>query len=584
MIKRLLIANRGEIAVRIIRACRELGIETVAVYSDADRGAPHAVAADRALPIGPAPAIQSYLSIPRIVDAARQSRADAIHPGYGFLSENAAFARACVDAGLTFVGPPPDVIARMGAKIEARALMQGAGVPVVPGETPVDQSDSGITKAVERVGLPVLVKASAGGGGKGMRRVREAGEIAEAIQAARREAAAAFSDGTLYVERLVDRPHHVEVQVFGDDHGHVVHLFERECSVQRRHQKVIEESPSPVLTPDLRARMTDAAVTAARAVQYRNAGTIEFLVDLAHGGGDRATFYFLEMNTRLQVEHPVTEGVTGLDLVRAQLLVASGEPLPWTQDAIGQRGHAIEARIYAEDPTSDFLPQAGPLLVYREPRWPGVRVDSGVVEGGEVSIYYDPMIAKVIAAAETRALATSRMIAALRDFRIAGVRTNLPFVIRILATEAFRDGSIDTAFLDREGAAIAATIDENAVEITNESAINNKSAIRNPQSAMASFDPWNARSARPTAPTADAPRRRSARGSAGHGLVAPMPATVIKILVTPGQSVKKGDTLVVLEAMKMELPIRAPADAMVAAVCCREGDLVQADVALVEFA
>jgi acetyl-CoA carboxylase biotin carboxylase subunit len=584
MIKRLLIANRGEIAVRIIRACRELGIETVAVYSDADRGAPHAVAADRALPIGPAPAIQSYLSIPRIVDAARQSRADAIHPGYGFLSENAAFARACVDAGLTLVGPPPDVIARMGAKIEARALMQGAGVPVVPGETPVDQSDSGITKAVERVGLPVLVKASAGGGGKGMRRVREAGAIAEAIQAARREAAAAFSDGTLYVERLVDRPHHVEVQVFGDDHGHVVHLFERECSVQRRHQKVIEESPSPVLTPDLRARMTDAAVTAARAVQYRNAGTIEFLVDLAHGGGDRATFYFLEMNTRLQVEHPVTEGVTGLDLVRAQLLVASGEPLPWTQDAIGQRGHAIEARIYGEDPTSDFLPQAGPLLVYREPRWPGVRVDSGVVEGGEVSIYYDPMIAKVIAAAETRALATSRMIAALRDFRIAGVRTNLPFVIRILATEAFRDGSIDTAFLDREGAAIAATIDENAVEITNESAINNKSAIRNPQSAMASFDPWNARSARPTAPTADAPRRRSARGSAGHGLVAPMPATVIKILVTPGQSVKKGDTLVVLEAMKMELPIRAPADAMVAAVCCREGDLVQADVALVEFA
>ena len=590
MIKRLLIANRGEIAVRIMRACRELGIETVAVYSDADRGAPHAVAADRALPIGPAPAIQSYLSIPRIVDAARQSRADAIHPGYGFLSENAAFARACVDAGLTFVGPPPDVIARMGSKIEARALMQSAGVPVVPGETPVDQSDSGITKAVERVGLPVLVKASAGGGGKGMRHVREAGAIAEAIQAARREAAAAFGDGTLYVERLVDRPHHVEVQVFGDDHGHVVHLFERECSVQRRHQKVIEESPSPVLTPDLRARMTDAAVTAARAVQYRNAGTIEFLVDLSHGGGERATFYFLEMNTRLQVEHPVTEGVTGLDLVRAQLLVGSGEPLPWTQDAIGQRGHAIEARIYAEDPTSDFLPQAGPLLVYREPRWPGVRVDSGVVEGGEVSIYYDPMIAKVIAAAETRALATSRMIAALRDFRIAGVRTNLPFVIRILATEAFRDGSIDTAFLDREGAAIAATIDEKAVGISHESPINNgsaivnKSAIRNPQSAMASLDPWSARSARHAAPTADAPRRRSARGSAGHGLVAPMPATVIKILVTPGQSVKKGDTLVVLEAMKMELPIRAPADAMVAAVRCREGDLVQADVALVEFA
>jgi len=589
MIKRVLIANRGEIALRIIRACRELGIETVAVYSDADQGAPHTVAADRALPIGPAPAVQSYLSIPRIIDAARQSRADAIHPGYGFLSENAAFARACVDAGLTFVGPPPDVIARMGSKIEARALMQSAGVPVVPGETPVDQSDRGITAAVERVGLPVLVKASAGGGGKGMRRVREAGEIAEAIQAARREAAAAFGDGTLYVERLIDRPHHVEVQVFADDQGHVVHLFERECSVQRRHQKVIEESPSPVLTADLRARMTGAAVAAARAVKYRNAGTIEFLVDRSREGADRATFYFLEMNTRLQVEHPVTEEVTGLDLVRAQLLVASGEPLPWTQGAIGQRGHAIETRIYAEDPAGDFLPQAGRLLEYREPRWPGVRVDSGVAEGGEVSIYYDPMIGKVIAAAETRALATARMIAALRDFRIAGVRTNLPFVIRILATEAFRNGSIDTAFLDREGAAIAATIDEgvNQPSISNQSTISNQSAISNLQSAISSpFDPWNpgARTARPTAPAADAPRRRSARGSAGHGLTAPMPATVIKILVAPGQSVKKGDTLVLLEAMKMELPIRAPADATVATVCCREGDLVQADVALVEFA
>ena len=346
VIRRLLIANRAEIAIRIIRACRELGIESVAVYSDADERAPHALAADRALPIGPAPAIQSYLSMPTIVEAARQSQADAVHPGYGFLSENATFAQACVDAGLTFVGPPPDVIARMGSKIEARRLMQQAGVPVVPGETPDDQSDEGIKNAIDRVGLPVLVKASAGGGGKGMRHVRDASEIVEAIQAARREATAAFGDGTLYVERLVERPHHVEVQVFADHHGHVVHLFERECSVQRRHQKVIEESPSPVLTSGLRARMTEAAVTAARAVTYRNAGTIEFLIDVRSGGGDNAAFYFLEMNTRLQVEHPVTEQVTGLDLVRAQLLVASGEPLPWTQDTIDQRGHAKIGRAH----------------------------------------------------------------------------------------------------------------------------------------------------------------------------------------------------------------------------------------------
>ena len=572
MIRRLLIANRGEIAVRIIRACRELGIESVAVYSGADERAPHALLADRALPIGPAPAIQSYLSIPAIVEAARQSKADAVHPGYGFLSENAAFAQACVDAGLTFVGPPADVIARMGSKIEARRLMQHAGVPVVPGDTPDDQSDDGIKNAIDRVGLPVLVKASAGGGGKGMRHVRDVSEIVEAIQAARREALAAFGDGTLYVERLVERPHHVEVQVFGDHQGHVVHLFERECSVQRRHQKVIEESPSPVLTSALRARMTGAAVTAARAVAYRNAGTIEFLVDVSGGGGDHAPFYFLEMNTRLQVEHPVTEQVTGFDLVRAQLLVASGDPLPWTQDEIGQRGHAIEARIYAEDPASGFLPQAGPLLMYREPHWPGVRVDSGVAEGGEVSVYYDPLMAKVIAAAETRELATARLIAALREFTIAGVRTNVSFAARVLASRAFRDGSIDTAFLDREGEAIAGTID-------------NQSAIRNPQSSMPSLDPWDGeartvRAARPDVPT----RRRSARATAGQTLAAPMPATVIKIHVKPGDAVKKGDTVLVLEAMKMELPIRAPADATIGAVCCREGELVSADATLVEFA
>jgi acetyl-CoA carboxylase biotin carboxylase subunit len=584
MIHRLLVANRGEIAVRVIRACREFGIESVAVYSEADERAPHAKLADRAVPIGPAPAIQSYLSIPAILEAARQSHADAVHPGYGFLSENARFAQACADAGLTFVGPPADVIARMGSKIEARRLMQRAGVPVVPGETPADQSDEGIRTAIDRVGLPVLVKASAGGGGKGMRHVRDAGEIAEAIQGARREASAAFGDGTLYVERLVERPHHVEVQVFGDSHGQVVHLFERECSVQRRHQKVIEESPSPVLTSTLRTRMTDAAATAARAVGYRNAGTIEFLVDVSTGGGDAAPFYFLEMNTRLQVEHPVTEQVTGLDLVRAQLLVASGERLPWTQDQIRQRGHAIEARVYAEDPANGFLPQAGPLHVYREPQWPGVRIDSGVVEGGDVSIYYDPMMAKVIATAETRELATARLIVALRELTIDGVRTNVPFVVRVLGSEAFRDGSIDTAFLDREGEAIAKTIaDESAM--TRESPITSQSAIRNPQSAVSGFDPWDGTAPLVRAARSDQPvRRRTARAAAGETLVAPMPATVIKINVKPGDAVKKGDAVLVLEAMKMELPVRAPADATIGAVCCREGELVPADATLIEFA
>jgi len=449
MIKRLLIANRGEIALRIIRACCEMGVESTAVYSDADRQAPHTLAADRAVAIGPAPAIESYLSIPRLIDAARASGADAIHPGYGFLSENAAFADACERAGIVFVGPPASVIAQMGSKIDARRLMERAGVPVVPGETPVDQSDEGLRRAVEKVGLPALIKASAGGGGKGMRRVETAQEIDGAIQAARREAAGAFGDGTLYVERLVATPHHVEVQIFGDAHGHVVHLYERECSVQRRHQKIIEESPSPNLTPALRARLTEAAVRAGQACGYRNAGTVEFLLDLSGGRSDAAPFYFLEMNTRLQVEHPVTEQLLGIDLVRAQILCAAGAPLAWTQADLRPRGHAIEARVYAEDPAAGFLPQAGRLLLYREPRQPGLRIDSGVAEGGLVPVQYDPMLAKVIASAETRDAAIARLSAALRAYPILGVTTNVPFLIRILDSPVFRDGRIDTRFLDR---------------------------------------------------------------------------------------------------------------------------------------
>ena len=579
MIKRVLIANRGEIAVRIVRACQELGIESVAVYSDADARAPHVLAADRAIAIGPAPAAQSYLSIPTLLEAARTAEADAVHPGYGFLSENAAFAEACARAGLTFVGPPADVIARMGSKIDARRLVSAAGVPIVPGETPADQSDRGVREAVERVGLPALIKASAGGGGKGMRHVHDAAAIDESVQAARREATSAFGDGTLYVERLVERPRHVEIQIFADAHGHAVHLFERDCSTQRRHQKVIEESPSPALTPQLRARMTEAAVAAARAAGYRNAGTIEFLVD----GRGSERFYFLEMNTRLQVEHPVTEQVAGVDLVRAQLLVAGGEPLPWTQEQLTQRGHAIEARVYAEDPSHGFLPQAGRLDRYQEPQRPGVRVDSGVAEGGEVSIYYDPMIAKVIATAETRDLAIARLVASLRGFTIEGIRTNIPFLVRVLESDVFRAGAIDTAFLDREGMAIA-----EQPSVASRSSV----PIRQSPGEFGSpspeprrgWDPWAGGGAAPANAVSSPPTsRRRTTASAASALTAPMPATVLKILVKPGDRVKKGDTVLLLEAMKMELPIRAAGDGVVATVCCREGELVQADATLVEF-
>ena len=453
LIKRLLIANRGEIALRIIRACRELGIESVAVYSDADAKAPHVRAADRAIRLGAAPARASYLDAAKVIEAATASGADAVHPGYGFLSERAGFARACAAAGLIFVGPPAEALERMGSKIAARKLMIAAGVPVVPGESPTDQSDAALAAAAKHVGFPVLVKPSAGGGGIGMKVVRSTGEMAEAVAAARREAKAAFGDDDLYVERLVERPRHVEIQIFADAHGHTVHLFERECSVQRRHQKTIEESPCPALSAAVRDRMGAAAVAAAAAVGYRNAGTCEFLLE---GSGDDARFYFLEMNTRLQVEHPVTECVVGVDLVQAQLLVASGEPLPFSQTSLAQRGHAIECRVYAEDPAQGFIPQAGPILLYREPRGPGIRVDSGVTEGSEVSVHYDPMLAKLIVWGETREMARRRAVTALREYAILGIRTNIPFLLGILEHAQFIEAAIDTGFLDREGAAIVA--------------------------------------------------------------------------------------------------------------------------------
>jgi acetyl-CoA carboxylase biotin carboxylase subunit len=444
-LRRVLIANRGEIAVRIIRACREATIESVAVYSDADARAVHVREADRAVRIGPASPAESYLSMDALIEAARITDSDAVHPGYGFLSERAAFARACEDAGLVFVGPPAAVIERMGSKIAARALMQSAGVPVVPGSTPSDQTDDGVLEAARTIGYPVLVKASAGGGGKGMRLVRSDVEARELVSAARRESAAAFGDGTLYVERVIERPRHVEVQVFADAHGHAVHLFERECSLQRRHQKIVEESPSPALTPALRDKMGAAAVAAARASDYRNAGTVEFLLE---GSGDLANFYFLEMNTRLQVEHPVTEAVTGVDLVQAQFAVAAGGTLPWDQRSLSTRGHAIECRIYAEDPDQNFLPQAGPLLLYREPAGPGIRVDSGVEEGGAIAVNYDPLLAKLIASAENRDACLSRLRSALRAYPVLGIRTNIPFLLRLIDLPDFVEGRLHTGFVD----------------------------------------------------------------------------------------------------------------------------------------
>ncbi len=444
MIRRLLIANRGEIAVRIIRACRELGVETVAVYSDADADARHARDADRAVAIGGAPAKESYLDASKIIAAAKSTRADAVHPGYGFLSERVHFARACEEAGLIFVGPPASALEKMGSKIGARRLMHDAGVPIVPGETPADQSDASLAAAAERVGFPVLIKPSAGGGGIGMKVARSTRDLRDALTAARREAKAAFGDEALYVERLIEQPRHVEIQVFADAHGDTVHLFERECSAQRRHQKTIEESPCAALGAAVRERMGAAAVAAARAVGYRNAGTCEFLLE---GSGDAARFYFLEMNTRLQVEHPVTELVTGIDLVREQIRVAAGEPLSFTQEDVRLSGHAIECRVYAEDPDNNFLPSPGRITRLRIPQGPGVRDDGGVYEGAEVSIHYDPMISKFAAYGRDRKEAIERMRRALAEYRITGIKTTLGFFREVMDDPEFVAGNIDTGFI-----------------------------------------------------------------------------------------------------------------------------------------
>ncbi|MER8089235.1 acetyl-CoA carboxylase biotin carboxylase subunit [Streptomyces sp. NPDC087532] len=446
MFDTVLVANRGEIAVRVIRTLRELGVRSVAVFSDADADARHVREADTAVRIGPAPASMSYLSVPALLDAARRSGAQAVHPGYGFLAENAGFARACAEAGLVFIGPPADAISLMGDKIRAKETVAAAGVPVVPGSSGSGLSDAQLGDAAREIGTPVLLKPSAGGGGKGMRLVRDATLLADEIAAARREARASFGDDTLLVERWIDRPRHIEIQVLADTHGNVVHLGERECSLQRRHQKIIEEAPSVLLDEETRAAMGEAAVQAARSCGYVGAGTVEFIVP----GNDPASYYFMEMNTRLQVEHPVTELITGLDLVEWQLRVAAGERLPYAQQDIGLTGHAIEARICAEDPSRGFLPSGGTVLALHEPQGNGVRTDSGLGAGGEVGSLYDPMLSKVIAYGPDRAAALRRLRAALADTVILGVPTNAGFLRRLLAHPAVVAGDLDTGLVERE--------------------------------------------------------------------------------------------------------------------------------------
>ncbi len=443
MFKRVLIANRGEVAVRILRACRELGLEVVAVYSDVDRSALHVRYADESYYLGPAPPQDSYLRIDRIVEAAQESGADAVHPGYGFLAENPDLAAACQAQGLTFVGPPAQAIAAMGDKVAARRLMQEAGVPIIPG-TETDLGDGEILDQAGRVGFPLFVKAAAGGGGKGMRRVQNQADLERALGAARREAQAAFGDDRVYLERAIQGAHHVEVQVLADAQGRVIHLGERECSIQRRHQKLIEETPSPAVDERLRARLGQVATRAAGAVGYVNAGTVEFLLDRE---GD---FYFLEMNTRLQVEHPITESVTGVDIVKEQLRIAVGRPLSYAQEEVRAQGWAIECRITAENPYNDFLPVSGRVISLCQPQGPGVRVDSGLYEGLTISPHYDPLLAKLIAWGNNRDEAIRRMRQALQEYRIVGVQTSLPFHQQVMEAEPFVAGAYDTSFLEKQ--------------------------------------------------------------------------------------------------------------------------------------
>lgn len=445
MFRKILIANRGEIAVRIIRACRELGITSAAIFSEADKISLHASLADEAYLIGPAPSSESYLNKDKIISLAKEIKADAIHPGYGYFSENAGFVEEVEKAGIVFIGPSADSVRKMGSKTAARKLMKQHNVPIVPGTTePIKNFEDGI-KTANEIGYPVLLKASAGGGGKGMRKISSAIEFADAFEATQREAKKAFADDSIYIEKFIENPKHIEVQIIADKHGNFAHLFERECSIQRRHQKIIEEAPSSFLDDETRKKITSAAINTAKACGYFNAGTVEFLMDR------EKNFYFLEMNTRLQVEHPVTELITGIDLVKEQIYIASGRELSFSQEEISIKGHAIESRIYAEDPENNFLPAAGKLIEFDLPAGPGIRADAGFSSGSDISVYYDPLMAKLISWSQDRRGAISRMIGALKEFRISGVTNSIPFLLEVFENSKFINGDFDINFIEKEG-------------------------------------------------------------------------------------------------------------------------------------
>jgi acetyl/propionyl-CoA carboxylase alpha subunit len=622
MISSLLIANRGEIARRIIRTARRLGVRTIAVYSEVDAKAPHVREADAAALIGPAPAAQSYLLGDGILKAARETGAEAIHPGYGFLSENADFAQAVMDAGLVWVGPPPSAIRAMGLKDAAKRLMAEAGVPVTPGYLGDDQSEDRLANEAAAIGWPVLIKAVAGGGGKGMRRVEQAADFAAALASCRREAAASFGDDRVLLEKYVDHPRHIEVQLFADAYGNAVHLFERDCSLQRRHQKVIEEAPAPGMDAASRAAICEAAVRAAKAVGYQGAGTVEFIADGSAGlKPDR--IWFMEMNTRLQVEHPVTEGVTGVDLVEWQLRVASGEPLPLTQDQIGLNGWAMEARLYAEDPQTGFLPSTGPLTHFHMPT--SIRVDSAVEQGGAVTLYYDPMIAKLIAHGPTREAAAAALAKACREVQVWPVKTNAAFLARCLEDPDFIAGRIDTGFIGErlETLVPRPQADDAVLRAAAQALVANGTA--EPASPWTRLSGFRANAHGPVkvwlnagsgdalvelAPDA-APSPLSVlhqadqllvfedgavhafplgamgsdRGeSAGDGQIrSPMPGKIVQVHVAVGDSVAKGQPLIVLEAMKMEHALTAPFDGTVDALTVRQGDQVSEGIILLRL-
>ena len=568
---KVLVANRGEIAIRIFRTLRELGIGSVAVYSEADRDALHVRVADEAFLIGPSPAAESYLVGERILDAARQAGAEAIHPGYGFLAENAAFARAVERAGLTWIGPPSSAIELMGSKTKARTAMQAADVPIIPGATEPVETVAEVLRLGEEVGYPLIVKAAAGGGGKGMKLVASPDEAERAFESAQREGEKYFADGRVYVERYLEDPRHVEVQVLADAHGNVVHLGERDCTIQRRHQKLIEETPSPAVDAELRARIGQIAVDAARAAGYRSAGTIEGLLT-ADGA-----YYFMEMNTRIQVEHTVTEEVTGIDLVREQVLIAAGEPLSVRQEDVVLRGHAIECRINAEDVSNGFLPAPGRITAYREPSGPGVRVDSGVVAGSEISGLYDPMIAKLIVHGVDREHARMRMLRALDEFEIGGLPTLLGFHRALLSHPEFIAGGTGHGLVESEElAARAAALTKEIV------AVNNylpplAPRVRTVEVGGRRFD---VTVLEPEPPWVELARRRREREASGRGgagsdsVVSPMQGTVLKVDVAEGDVIEAGRVLCVVEAMKMENEIVAHRAGTVAGVSVASGDAV----------